>query len=400
MMELIQPALNGAFVRDGFGCAPGDVRQTSGALSGLRLAVKDTFEVAQQTAASGNPQWGATQAAALRTAPAVRRLLDAGACWVGKTVTDELTYSLAGINVHYGTPVNPAAHDRLPGGSSSGSAVAVAAGLADIALGTDCGGSIRLPASYCGLWGIRPTHGRVIAEGCFTLAQSFDTVGWLTYSGEQLGQVLEQMLYTRLPDSAPSTRWLVSDDLIAQLDAQVADAFERWLAASGLDVQRLPAGALALEAWAAAFRTLQAAEIAQLHGAWVEREQPLMGSDVAARFRQASAVSASAVAQAQRVRIQAQARLSDLLGSDAALITPPVPGPAPYLTADSTEVDDTRTRSQRLLCPAGLAGLPQVTFPWARVDQAPVGLSVIAPRFADEHAVVAALALSGRPRPA
>lgn len=396
MTELLQPGLNGAFVRDGFGNSPGDFRQVSDALSGLRLAVKDTFSIQNLMAASGNPQWGAEQAVARRTAPTVLRLLEAGACWVGKTVTDELTYSLAGINRHYGTPENPAAPDRLPGGSSSGSAVAVAAKLADIALGTDCGGSIRLPASYCGIWGMRPTHGRVVAEGCFTLAQSFDTIGWFARSGEHLGRVLERLMHTRLPDRLPTPRCLVSDDFVAQLDPAVADAFERWLVESGLDVQRIPSGSVPLQDWAAAFRTLQAAEIGQLHGGWIARTQPLMGEDVASRFRMASTVEASAVADAQRVRVEAQVRMASLLGTDGLLVTPPVPGPAPRLAADATEVDDTRSRSQRLLCPAGLAGLPQVTLPWTHVDQAPVGLSVIAPRFADENALAAALMLAGR----
>ena len=133
----------------------------TGPLATLSLAVKDVFHIKGHPTGAGNPDWLRTHPVAGTTAPAVQRLLDAGAHIVGKTHTDELAYSLNGENVHYGTPVNPNAAGRIPGGSSSGSAAAVAGGLVDFAIGTDCGGSVRLPASYCGIFGFRPTHGRI-----------------------------------------------------------------------------------------------------------------------------------------------------------------------------------------------------------------------------------------------
>ena len=138
---------------------------SDGPLRGLTFAVKDVFDIAGHRTGNGNPVWLATHAPAARTASAVERLLAAGARVVGKTHTDELAYSLNGENVHYGTPTNPRAPGRIPGGSSSGSAAAVAGGLVDFALGTDCGGSVRLPASYCGIYGIRTSHGLVPADG-------------------------------------------------------------------------------------------------------------------------------------------------------------------------------------------------------------------------------------------
>ncbi|WP_028241251.1 amidase [Stutzerimonas azotifigens] len=391
--ELLQPGYHGAFVRDGFGAAPADARAASG---WPRLAVKDVFEVAGLTCGAGNPRWLGEQIPARRSAAAVRGLLAAGAVWVGKTVTDELTYSLAGINRHYGTPVNPSAPDRLPGGSSSGSAVAVAADHADLALGTDCGGSIRLPASYCGIWGLRPTHGRIATEGCFTLAQSFDTVGWLARDGETLGRALEALAHTSLGVEQPAGRLLVSADVLAQLDPAVRERFERALADSGLEYQSLVAGSLPLQHWAQAFRTLQAGEIGHLHGPWVRERAPQFGADVAARFAMAMAIEPAAVAAAAQVRRDAQIRLGALLGADGLLLLPPVPGPAPRLSADAAEVDDTRARSQALLCMAGLAGLPQAVMPWTSIDGGPVGLSVLGPRHADELVLHTLRALHGR----
>ena len=165
----------------------------TGSLAGLSLAVKDVFHIKGYRTGAGNPDWLRTHPAVETTAPVVQRLLDAGAHIVGKTHTDELAYSLNGENVHYGTPVNPNAAGRIPGGSSSGSAAAVAGGLVDFAIGTDCGGSVRLPASYCGIFGFRPTHGRIPLDGIVPLASSFDTVGWFTRNArllEKVGRVL------------------------------------------------------------------------------------------------------------------------------------------------------------------------------------------------------------------
>ncbi|HEX6004321.1 MAG TPA: amidase family protein, partial [Burkholderiales bacterium] len=165
----------------------------SGPLAGLTFGVKDIYDIAGHRTGFGSPDWFATHAAAARTAPTVQRILNAGADMVGKTHTDELTYSLNGENPHYGTPVNVNAPGRIPGGSSSGSAAAVAAGLCDFALGSDTGGSVRAPASYCGIYGIRPTHGRVSLEGACPLAPSFDTAGWFARDAtllERVGQVL------------------------------------------------------------------------------------------------------------------------------------------------------------------------------------------------------------------
>lgn len=387
MNSRTQPGLNGAFMAQGFADSPScPERVYAPALGGIRLAVKDVFDVAGLTCSVGNPQWLQDQPVATRTAPVVRMLLAEGCQWIGKTVTDELTYSLAGINAHDGTPVNPAAPERLPGGSSSGSAVAVAADYADLALGTDCGGSIRLPASYCGLWGIRPSHGRVAADGCFTLAHSFDTVGWFARDPETLGVALECLMHTRLPQPLEQPgRLLISDDVLKLLDIPVHTAFERWLVDEQIPYERLCVGTLPLDVWAQAFRTLQAAEIWQQHGQWVRRAAPKFGADVAERFAAASRITPDQVLAAAQVRSQAQGFLAHLLGHNRHLLLPPVPGVAPRLDVSLDEVNDTRARSQKLLCMAGLAGLPQVVTPWKQFDGAPVGMSLMGARFADEQ---------------
>ena len=167
--------------------------RTAGPLAGVSFAVKDIFDVAGTVTGCGNPDWLAGHGAAERHAPAVQMLLDAGGRLVGKTVTEELAFSAVGINPHYGTPRNSAAPGRVPGGSSSGSAAAVGGGLVALALGSDTGGSVRVPASYNGIYGMRPSHGRISLAGVMPLAPSFDTVGWFARDPQLLataGRVL------------------------------------------------------------------------------------------------------------------------------------------------------------------------------------------------------------------
>lgn len=384
---LLQPGLHGAFVSDGFGHAP-EVHQQSGALDGLRLAVKDVFDIAGLRTGAGNPFWWRQQAVAEQTAPAVMALLAAGARWIGKTVTDELAFSLAGKNLHYGTPVNPASPSRLPGGSSSGSAVAVAAADADIALATDCGGSARLPASYCGVWGMRPTHGRVPPSG-FPLAPSFDTVGWFARTGDVMAKVLTVLLPG--PQDAPAS-YLMPDDVLDACDPAVQAEMEALRArlASSLPLRTLARDTLPLEAWAQAHRLLQGAEIWTGHGGWVNLHGHRLADDVKARFIAASQVSATDIAQQAPVRRDARELLSRLLNRGTVMLMPTVPGVAPPLAASPADLANQRERAQRLLSPAGLAGLPQVSMPWIDIDGAPVGLSVVGARGADALVLEAA----------
>jgi amidase len=404
---LLEPGLNGAFVRDGFGALPAALAiqiaahlsaqpASQASLAGQRLAVKDVFDVEGLRAGSGNPTWAAQQPLAPSTALAVRTLLEHGAQWVGKTVTDELTYSLAGINVHYGTPSNPANPRRIPGGSSSGSAVAVAAGHADIGLGTDCGGSIRLPASYCGIWGIRPTHGRIAGNGCFTLAHSFDTIGWFARDGALLTDVFNVLARSDTQALPERVMLCLPDDLVTLLHVRVRAAFATAFdtLSERFEMSLLTSASLAPETWAQSFRVLQAAEIAQQHGAWAMQHLDSFGADIRARMQAAVTVNHAQVHAAQRVRSDAIRALSRVFDEpDTYIVMPTLPWIAPLIGTSGAEVDEVRVRSQQMLCLAGLAGLPQVNLPWTSFDGAPLGLSVIGTRGDDEGVLAVAQAV-------
>lgn len=356
-----------------------------GPLSGLSFVIKDNIHVAGHRTGCGNPDWLRTHPPASETAPCVSRMLAAGARLVGKTQCDELFFSLEGENAHYGTPFNPAAPERIPGGSSSGAAVAVAGGLADFAIGTDAGGSVRIPAALCGIWGLRPTHGRMPSDGVVGLAPSLGTTGWFARDPRLLACVGAAMLD---PDPAPFVprRLLIADDAMALAEPAVRSAIAPAIAcittmfANVRHVQAAPEG---IANWLAALRTVQGFEAWQTHGEWIKREQPDLGAVIRQRFDWARSIAAEAVPPARVIRAQVSARFHALLGDDALLLLPTVAAPAPKRGTSGAALDAFRGPTLQLAAWAGSSGVPQLTLPAGTVDGAPVGLSIIAPRDAD-----------------
>lgn len=367
-----------------------------GPLAGLTFAAKDLYDVAGIATGAGNPSYLAGQAPAAANATAVQKLLDAGATLVGKTLTDELAFSLFGENHHYGTPINPAAPQRIPGGSSNGSAVVVAGGLVDTALGSDTGGSVRVPASHCGIFGLRPTHGRVAIDGVVPLADSLDTVGWFARTPDmmmRIGRVL-------LPDYAdrPSpTRLLIVDDALAEVEPAaeaVARAAVDHLAFDFDTVEHVTIAPDGLDGWRQAVLALLGSEAWRNHGDWITRTKPAFGPGVAERFAAAAAVSEADVAAAQTVRDAARTRLHELLDDRTVLCLPSAAGAAPYKASDRRTLAAYRDRTLRMTCVAGLAGLPQIGLPRAMVEGCPLGISLIGPAGSDEMLLQAAIDLT------
>jgi amidase len=352
-----------------------------GPLANLVCGVKDIYDIAGHKTGFGSPDWLATRGPATRTAPTVQALLDAGADVVGKTNTDELTFSLTGENAHYGTPINVNAPGRIPGGSSSGSAVAVAGGLADFALGSDTGGSVRVPASFCGVYGIRPTHGRVSLEGSCPLAPSFDTCGWFARDPvllERVGHVLLGDISHEKPD-----RLLIADDAFEVAGDAVTRALRPAVTRISSLIGKQTAVTISREGlsqWSLIFRVLQGAEIWAQYGAWVTRVKPSLGPGVKERIEWTSTISAADVEVARQER-EAIARHMDVLVADSVvLVMPTTPCIAPLRNRPQGEMNDFRNRAMNLLCVAGLARLPQVSIPFATLDGCPLGISLIAAR--------------------
>lgn len=378
---------HGRFVIDG---APG------GPLDGLRFAAKDLFDVAGHPTGAGNPDWLASHAVPDRHSPVVAQLLGAGATLMGKVLTDELAYSLHGDNLHYGAPINVRAPGRVTGGSSSGSAAAVAARRVDFALGTDTGGSTRVPASYCGLWGLRTTHGLVSCAGLVPLHPGFDTVTWLAAEAD----VFERVGAVLLPDSGfVPRRVLCLDDATALSDAEFTAPLQRVLRALAARVGVEPTGVSAapgesLADWRQTYVTAGAHEGWATHGEWITARQPVFAPAIAARWAAASLVSdeAAAAARTERARISAQVR--ELLGSDGVAVLPSAASLAPLRDADPAQVDAVRLRTMAITCIAGLAGLPQVSLPMAAADGTPLGVSLLGPAGSDRALIRLAIEIA------
>ena len=362
-----------------------------GPLTGLSFAAKDLFDVAGYPTGGGSPIVLALSGIKTRTAPTVQKLLDAGARFVGKTVTDELAFSMNGQNAHFGAPRNGAAPDRICGGSSSGSASAVSNGLCHVALGTDTGGSVRAPASHCGLYGLRPTHGRVSLEATLDLAPSLDTCGWFTRDAATFARVADVLLGAD-PVPAPA-RLLWPADLWSQL-APAAEVSAREAAAR---VQAVLGAAAPVDVvldgfdamyWA--FRHIQGREAWLTDGPLIERHAPPLGPGVAERFAFSRGVTDAQVADATAFRARFSAHLDALLGRDGVLLLPTMPDIAPLRSETESALEDYRNRAIRLLCVAGLARTPQLSLPLAGRNGAPMGLSLIGPRGSDRALVALA----------
>ena len=357
-----------------------------GILSDITFAAKDVFDIAGHPTSNGQPIWSDTHPLPTIHATAVENLLTHGATFAGKTVCDEMCYSLAGDNVHYGAPVNPASPERAIGGSSSGSAAAVSGKLVDLALGTDCGGSVRCPASFSGILGIRPSHGRVNANGVAPLADSFDVVGWFARNPELFAKVGNILLDDAKKEITPS-RILIAEDGFERLgskDRLVATAAVNKLTnILSLETTSIRLEKDGLDRWFDAFKHLQSAEIWATHKEWIQEHQPEFGPGVKERFEFASSLTHLDVTQHQPVREIVRQRMDDLLRDGDAIIIMPTAPVSLTRNASTQEINDFRARAMGLTCPAGLSGCPQISLPLA-ASSGPVGISILGPRGSDE----------------
>lgn len=351
-----------------------------GPLVGKQVAVKDLFSVTGFAVGAGVPEYLADSPRAVANAAAVTALLAAGASVHGIAQTDEFAYSIAGRNAHYGTPPNGAVPGAIPGGSSSGPASAVATGQVAIGLGTDTGGSIRVPASYQGLWGLRTTHGAVSTEGLLPLAPSFDTVGWLTRDASTLRTAAAASLGGS-PAVSLEQRFAIAPAIAARASAEVRSAFDGAIDAlvddgplADLESIDLPD----IDDLFEIFRTVQSFEAWKTHGEWIEAHPGALGAEIEARFRFGQSIDEETESFARQAFELARMRIDSILG-DRILLLPSASSVAPSATADQDALESLRAATLRLTCVAGLAGRPGLSIPALRVGTAPVGLGIIGP---------------------
>jgi amidase len=356
-----------------------------GPLSGLTFAAKDIFDIIGYVTGGGNPDWKATHESAKRTAWVVSMLVEAGATMVGKTITDEITRGIFGENAHYGTPMNPRAPGRVPGGSSSGSAAAVAGGLVDFTLGSDTGGSVRVPASFCGLYGLRPTHGRLPLDGILLQAPSYDTIGWFARDADLFARIGSVLLQSEMPQVRPR-HLVIAEDAFEVADQAVQDALQPIVDRVASITDNCTTARLAatrLTDWSGQQQMLQGREAWETVKDWIDRVNPRFSFEVAERYRFASAISGADIEAAKAVRAAIIERMTTILSDGAVVCLPTTPTPAPPVGERLSTRNILRPRISALTCIAGTTGMPQINLPLAEVDGLPVGLSLLGAKGSD-----------------
>ncbi len=364
----------------------------NGRLSSLTFAVKELYDVEGFVTGAGNPRWKSTHQIAQTTAPAVKMLLNEGATLLGKTISDEMAFSLDGENTHYGTPLNSRCPERIPGGSSSGSAAAVAGGLVDFALGTDTAGSMRIPASYCGIYGFRATHGAISLQGVHPMAPSFDAAGWFARTPEMLARVGSVLLGIDIPEFKAG-KLLIARDLFDTQDASLAvkyDALIRSLSRLDIEIAEIELGRPDFSAWIETLRNIQWWELSQAHGEWISRNLDSFGAEIRGRLEKISSVTQSDMEEKRRFRKQLLEQIEGIVTPGTLVVFPTAPGIAPMKGRSIGEARASRLNTMRHTCIAAVAGLPQVSMPLLEKDGCPLGISLLGARGQDGQLLAAA----------
>lgn len=375
-------------------------------LAGLTFAVNDIFELEDYVTGFGNPDWARTHEAAEKTAVTVTALLKNGAVCVGKTVMGELGFGVSGENMHYGTPINPEMPAHVPGGSSSGSAVAVAAGLVDFALGTDTIGCIRIPAAFCGLLSYRPSHGAVSTIGVLPNSQSLDTVGWLARDPSILLRVGHTLLKLNTVEPRRARRLIFADDLFQlskvpkqKAEGVISKAIENL---SGYQPQQhinfgqhislnvpslkgfldqstnLQNGISNLKALSSAMVSLQRHEFKTNHEDWVKSVEPKLALDVSDNVLTAINTTHENIKALYDIRKELRACMQILLKDDGILVIPTVADPPSKLNSKKRDTVESHNRALILSSIASMSGCCQVTIPLGKNDGCPISVSFIA----------------------
>lgn len=363
-----------------------------GKLSSLTFAVKELYDVKGFVTGVGNPHWKNTHPIAQTTAPAVELLLNEGATLLGKTISDEMAFSLDGENFHYGTPLNTKCPERIPGGSSSGSAAAVASGLVDFALGTDTAGSMRIPAAYCGIYGFRPTHGAISLHGVHPMAPSLDTAGWFARTPDMLARVGSVLLASEIPEF-DADKFVIVRDLFDTQDPDTAaqyDVFVQRLSSLPVKIVETEIGKPDFPTWIEVLRNIQWWEFNQAHGAWISQNLDAFGEEIRGRLEKISSVTRQEMEAQKLVRKQLISQIERIACPGTLIVFPTAPDIAPLKGRSIDAAQASRLNTLRHTCVAAVAGLPQVSMPLIEKDGCPIGMSFMGAKGQDAQLLAAA----------
>jgi amidase len=359
----------------------------SGPLAGLSFMVKDLFAIQGRKVGNGNPSFYEHATPAHDTAPVIERLLEAGASLTGITICDEFFYSVLGSNAHYGQPVNSRALQHVTGGSSCGSAAAVAAKMCNFALGSDTGGSIRVPASFSGLYGLRPTFGRIATEGATPMAPSYDTIGFLAREAELFRKVGQVLLEGPRVDGRIE-RLILAEDFFLHAEASADQALWQVLDKIGSALpkpEHQEIAGEALDEWRNAFRLIQGFEIQSTLLPFIQSHNARLGPGVKERFEAAAGITYREAEEARHLRARIKTRLEALAQPGTLIVLPTTPTLPPERgIPDGASFSEFRSHTLAYTCLAGHSGLPQISVPATEAAGCPIGLSFIGWQGGDE----------------
>ena len=360
------------------------IESYNGNLKNLKFVLKDMCDVKNIKTSCGNPDFYKACEPAKKHAEFLSNILSEGAILEGITICDEFFYSVIGENSHYGTPKNLNAPNCVPGGSSSGSAAALTTDLFDFSIGSDTGGSVRVPASFCGLLGIRPTHGRINANGVYPMAPSFDTIGWFSNNIKTFQKIGEVLLDKNENENITFNQFVIAEDLLELVDTDIKNQFNSYYKELHPNIKHIRLSKFSKSEIADNFRILQAGEIKEHVIPWIEKNKPKISLEINSRIEMASKISPLEIDAAKTFRQEIISEINNSLPEGDIAIFPTTPFSAPKCGQSDQDLGSDRKKIMEMTSIAGMTSRPQISIPKFKGKTGPVGISILGWQYSDE----------------
>ena len=351
--------------------------KNEGILNNLNFVLKDMCQIKGFKTSCGNPDFYKKCEPALEYAIFLKKLLNEGAILSGITICDEFFYSVIGENSHYGTPKNLNAPNCVPGGSSSGSAAALTTKKYNFSIGSDTGGSVRIPASFCGLLGIRPTHGRIVSDGVYPMAPSFDTVGWFANDMEIFRKVSSVLLNNKHASNIPFNKYVIAEDLLELAENDIQHQFNTYLKKIFPNLKKIKLSKFEKVDIANNFRILQGGEINQYVIPWIKDNKPQISPEINNRIEMASKISINEINAAKAFRKTLIKEVNNSLPEGDIALFPTAPFSAPICGQTDEALGSDRKKIMEMTSIAGMTSRPQISIPKFKGKTGPVGISIL-----------------------
>ena len=355
-----------------------------GPLSDLTFVVKDMCEIKGFKSSCGNPDFYEKCLPADDFAPFLKDILNKGATLKGITICDEFFYSLIGENGHYGTPANLNAPGCVPGGSSSGSAAALTTNLYDFSIGSDTGGSVRVPASFCGLLGIRPTHNRINTKGVYPMAPTFDTIGWFAKDIKTFKKIGFTVLNQKDKTKNSFKDFVIAEDILELANPNIIHLFNNYINNSFPEIKKIRLSKQTKDVIADNFRILQGGEIVENVIPWILKNKPKISPEINNRIEMAIKITKDEINQAVKFRENLKKEIELTLPEGLIALFPTTPFSSPKCGQSDEQLSSYRKKLMEFTSIAGMTSRPQISIPKFKDNTGPIGISLLGWRYSDE----------------